>query len=80
MTIAPCVPVDWPGFRVDYRLPDGVTQCRIEIENPDGGPRSMLADLDGSSLAIERGAVRAVLPSGLGEHRIRVRLGEPSPV
>ncbi|HAE57974.1 MAG TPA: glycosyltransferase 36 associated protein, partial [Anaerolineae bacterium] len=33
LRISPCIPKDWPGFKVDYRF--GSTHYKISIENPD---------------------------------------------
>lgn len=34
LKINPCIPKDWPGFKVDYRW--GKTHYEITVENPDG--------------------------------------------
>jgi cyclic beta-1,2-glucan synthetase len=50
LNINPCIPKDWPGFKVDYRF--GTTQYKIGVENPDGvnqGIRQVL--LDGNPLS-----------------------------
>jgi cyclic beta-1,2-glucan synthetase len=75
LVIRPCIPADWPGFRVFYRLPDDETRCEIRVDNPPGAGAVVAAQLDGVDLAVRDGAVRATLPSGPGEHRIRVLLG-----
>lgn len=79
LLIRPCIPASWPGFRLCYRLPDGVTACEIQVDNGDGGGSVIAATLDGEPLTIQAGAARAVLPAGVGRHFIRVRLGA-SPV
>jgi cyclic beta-1,2-glucan synthetase len=75
LVIRPCIPADWPGFRVFYRLPDDETRCEIQVDNPEGSGAVVAAQLDGVDLPVQDGAVRITLPSGPGEHRIRVRLG-----
>jgi cellobiose phosphorylase len=35
LRVKPCIPDDWPGFTVRYRLPDGKTRYEIVVENPD---------------------------------------------
>ncbi len=50
LKITPCIPRDWPGFKVDYRF--GTTYYMISVENPDGinaGVRQVL--LDGNPLS-----------------------------
>ncbi|MBK1654547.1 GH36-type glycosyl hydrolase domain-containing protein [Allochromatium vinosum] len=79
LVIRPCIPASWPGFRLRYRLPDGVTECEIQVDNGDGGGVVIAASLDDKPLTIRSGAARAVLPAGPGRHSIRVKLGA-SPV
>jgi N,N'-diacetylchitobiose phosphorylase len=79
LVIRPCIPASWPGFRLRYRLPDGVTECEIRVDNNDGGGFVIAASLDDEPLIIQAGAARAVLSAGPGRHSIRVRLGA-SPV
>jgi cyclic beta-1,2-glucan synthetase len=45
LTINPCIPRDWPGFKVDYRF--GTTLYKISVENPQNinqGIRQVLLD------------------------------------
>ncbi len=45
LKINPCIPKDWPGFKVDYRF--GTTHYKISVENPDGinrGIRQVMLD------------------------------------
>lgn len=74
LVIRPCIPADWPGFRVLYRLPDDETRCEIQVDNAGGTGAPVSAQLDGTDLPVKDGAVRATLPSGPGGHRIRVLL------
>ena len=39
LTINPCIPRDWPGFKVDYRF--GTTHYKISVENPNGVNRGL---------------------------------------
>ena len=34
LRIAPCIPIDWPGYELTYR--DGETLYHIHVENPNG--------------------------------------------
>jgi cyclic beta-1,2-glucan synthetase len=46
LTLDPCIPPSWPGFRVDYR--HGETVYRIEVKNPSGVERGVESvELDG---------------------------------
>jgi cyclic beta-1,2-glucan synthetase len=50
LKINPCIPRDWPGFKVDYRF--GTAHYKISVENPDSvnrGIRQVL--LDGNPLS-----------------------------
>jgi N,N'-diacetylchitobiose phosphorylase len=73
--IRPCIPADWPGFRLSYRLPDGETQCEIIVDNPRGGRRVIAARLDGREVTLTAGTARITLPEAGGQYRIEVRLG-----
>ncbi|AFL72793.1 GH36-type glycosyl hydrolase domain-containing protein [Thiocystis violascens] len=74
LVVRPCIPSDWPGYRVVYRLPDGVTECEIQVDN--GGLGGVIEVwLDGVALALDAGAARVNLPSGAGRYRVQVRLG-----
>jgi cellobiose phosphorylase len=45
LKIDPCIPHNWPGFRVDYRF--GATHYLVIVENPDGanqGVRQVFLD------------------------------------
>jgi cyclic beta-1,2-glucan synthetase len=45
LKINPCIPRDWPGFKVDYRF--GTAHYKISVENPKGvnrGVRQVLLD------------------------------------
>jgi cyclic beta-1,2-glucan synthetase len=39
LTINPCIPHDWTGFKVDYRF--GNTHYKISVENPNGVNRGV---------------------------------------
>jgi cyclic beta-1,2-glucan synthetase len=39
LNINPCIPRDWPGFKIEYRF--GSTQYRISVKNPDGVNRGI---------------------------------------
>jgi N,N'-diacetylchitobiose phosphorylase len=75
LRIRPCIPSDWPGFRIEYRLPDGETRCEIRVENPAGGQGVVAARLDGRDVPVSAGAACVVLPPGAGSYCIEVSLG-----
>jgi cyclic beta-1,2-glucan synthetase len=70
LSIRPCIPRHWPGFKVDYRF--GVTHYKISVENPRGinqGVQKIL--LDGNPLPAEE---VSLLDDGL-PHEVRVLMG-----
>ncbi|NEX22489.1 glycosyl transferase [Thiorhodococcus mannitoliphagus] len=76
LVVRPCIPASWPGFRVRYRLPDGLTQCEIQVENAGEGRAGVRsAQLDGAPAPLIDGHVRVTLPAGPGSHVLQVKLG-----
>jgi cellobiose phosphorylase len=70
LKINPCIPKNWPGFKVDYRF--GTTHYVITVENPDGvncGIRQM--ELDGTLLYDHL----LLLVDDGKFHTVRVRMG-----
>lgn len=74
LVIRPCIPAAWPGYRVAYRFPDGLTQCDIAVENGGAG-RVIEVWLNGVAQTPQDGAARIVVPAVSERQRIRVRLG-----
>jgi cellobiose phosphorylase len=67
LNINPCIPHDWPGFKVDYRF--GNTHYKINVENPQSvnqGVQDVL--LDGNPLI---GKLIPLVDDGL-PHDVRV--------
>ena len=70
LIIGPCIPTNWPGFKVDYRF--GGTHYKINVENPDGvnrGVRQIL--LNGIPLPDNR----IPLTDDGRQHEVRVVMG-----
>jgi cyclic beta-1,2-glucan synthetase len=68
----PCVPKAWPRFAMTLRYHSACYQ--IEVENPDGSGRGIVAaHLD--DVAIETRPLCMALADDGGIHRLRVRLG-----
>jgi cyclic beta-1,2-glucan synthetase len=76
LVIRPCIPTEWAGYQVDYRLPDDVTTCTIAIENGAGAGRVIGAWLNDSELKVNDSAARIQLPPAAGHYHIRIQLGE----
>ena len=74
LCIRPCVPREWPGFTVRYRLPDGATTYEIAVTREDGD--GIRGSADGRDLSVaEEGGLRIPLTRDGGTHRIDVVLG-----
>ncbi|HEX6911030.1 MAG TPA: protein ndvB, partial [Longimicrobium sp.] len=74
LRIRPCVPQDWPGFTVRYRLPDGATAYEIAVTREDGA--GIRGTVDGRDLSVAAdGALRVPLARDGGMHRVEVVLG-----
>jgi cyclic beta-1,2-glucan synthetase len=74
LKVEPCVPAEWPGYRVTYRIAGA--EYIIDVENPEGtgcGPRSLA--LDGN--AVDGGKI--LLEPNTGRHSVRVVLGNVAP-
>jgi cyclic beta-1,2-glucan synthetase len=69
LVLDPCIPSDWPGFSIRYRLPvDGGT---VEIEVTRGEAK---ATFDDAPVETQHGAVRVALPRDGGAHRLHLTL------
>jgi cyclic beta-1,2-glucan synthetase len=76
LVLRPCIPDGWPGFTIDYRLPDEETQYEIQVVNPNGlAGMAVAGTMDGVPCGVEKGAVRAPLLHDGRRHRIEVTLG-----
>jgi cyclic beta-1,2-glucan synthetase len=75
LEIHPCIPAEWPGYTLDYRLPDGVTRVHIRVDSPQTGSHVVAASLDGRPVEVMDGMARVTLPEGGGDYQIEVVLG-----
>ena len=70
LSIKPCIPGNWPGFKVDYHF--GSTHYKISVENPSGvdrGVRQILLD----GIPLPTGLVPLI--DDHHPHEVQVRLG-----
>jgi len=70
LSVKPCIPGNWPGFKVDYHF--GSTHYKISVENPSGvdrGVRQILLD----GIPLPTGLVPLIDDHHL--HEVQVRLG-----
>ena len=75
LRLRPCIPNEWPGFHLHYRLPDGDGVYDIEVRNPDGRAERVVAvETDGVNGAVEEGAACIPLFRDGKAHRVVVTL------
>ncbi|HEV8196853.1 MAG TPA: hypothetical protein VGP87_09460 [Gemmatimonadales bacterium] len=72
LVLCPCIPAEWPGFSVRYRLPDGRTHYHLVVRR---GAGLTVARATGLDPVVVHGAVRVALRSDGETHRIEVDLG-----
>jgi cyclic beta-1,2-glucan synthetase len=76
LVLRPCVPDAWPGFRIDYRLPDGRARYAIRVRNPGGCSASVVGvTVDGRALTPREGAAVWEIADDGAEHAVEVELG-----
>jgi cyclic beta-1,2-glucan synthetase len=76
LVLKPCIPDDWPGFAIDYRLPGEETRYDIRCRNPGlNAGAGMTGTIDGKPCPVEDGAVQAPLLHDGHPHRLEVVLG-----
>jgi cyclic beta-1,2-glucan synthetase len=76
LVLSPCVPDEWPGFRIRYRLPGEATTYAIEARNAHAcGLGVESATMDGLPVPVDRGTARVALARDGREHRVEIVLG-----
>jgi cyclic beta-1,2-glucan synthetase len=80
LALKPCIPDEWPGFRMWWQLPDSSgTRVEIVVRNPDACSAAVVeAAYDGRPVRITRGEARVQLFRDGAAHRLEVRLGAPA--
>jgi cyclic beta-1,2-glucan synthetase len=74
LRVDPCVPAQWPGYRVTYRIAGA--EYVIDVDNPERtgcGARSLVVDgnaVDGGTILLEPNS---------GRHAVRIVLGSVAP-
>ncbi|HRZ05795.1 MAG TPA: glycosyl transferase [Candidatus Competibacteraceae bacterium] len=75
LRLRPCIPDEWPGFHLRYRLPDSEAVYEIEVRNPEGQAKRVAAvDIDERPGRIEYGAACIPLFRDGLVHQVRVTL------
>jgi cyclic beta-1,2-glucan synthetase len=76
LRVRPCIPDEWPEYRVDVRVPGGETSCEIRVTNPHGTTAAVTAaQLDGRPVPVAGGAVEVELADDGAVHRLEVEMG-----
>ncbi|MDY0110649.1 MAG: glycosyl transferase [Candidatus Krumholzibacteria bacterium] len=76
LVIDPCVPDNWPAYRIRWRVPGDETVYAVEVTNPDGCAQTVVAArCDGAAASCDGGVVRVPLLRDGREHRLAVTLG-----
>ena len=74
--LQPRIPDSWPGFRLQYRLLDGETLYDVDVHNPDGAAKRVVAvTIDGRPGLVEQGAARIPWLRDGNTHPVVVTLG-----
>ena len=72
LTIAPCIPRDWPGFEAHIRLDDSVYAIRV-AQNAESKRTKRRIVLDGQKLNPGKGSAVRVKLDGL-PHQLEIEL------
>jgi cellobiose phosphorylase len=76
LLLRPCIPDEWSGFRLEYRLPDDSAIYDIVAHARHGRPKQVIAaELDGRTMPAADGDFRVPLQRDGGRHRLLVALG-----
>jgi cyclic beta-1,2-glucan synthetase len=76
-TLRPCIPDDWPGFTLIYRVPGGATRYEIHVDNRHGRAAVPVASsIDGGAGRIDDGLAWIPLVRDGEVHRVEIVLGE----
>jgi cyclic beta-1,2-glucan synthetase len=76
LRLRPCVPDDWHGFTVHWRVPGTTTGYGIHVRNPAGRAAGVVrATVDGEAVPVADGEARIPLARDGRSHRVEVELG-----
>jgi cyclic beta-1,2-glucan synthetase len=76
LAVRPCIPDDWPGFVLTYRIPGEATAYRITVANSQGrSGRPVAATLDSVPIGIREDGVRIRLAHDGLVHSLEIVLG-----
>ena len=72
LVLCPCIPAEWPGFSLDYRMPSTGARYQIMVRRTIGATS---ARAEGLVTRVEEGAVLVDLGSDGADHRVEIELG-----
>lgn len=72
MVLRPCLPADWPGFTLRYRLPGSSSTLHLVVRQHDGPTAIRSATIRAT---VVDGAVHLALPRDTALHQVEVDLG-----
>jgi cyclic beta-1,2-glucan synthetase len=72
LVLCPCIPAQWPGFSLEYRVPGSGARYRIVVRRTSGATS---AQADGLVIRVEQGAILVELGSDGADHRVEIELG-----
>ncbi|MGI8546318.1 MAG: GH36-type glycosyl hydrolase domain-containing protein, partial [Gemmatimonadaceae bacterium] len=78
LTLRPCIPADWPGFTLRYRLPDRLTSYEIIVQRSDERRGTTCVTLDGVPVAnstVDGAAIIPLDPDGR-LHSVQITLAD----
>ena len=76
ITVRPCIPGDWPGFTVRYRLPGEDTTYELAVTRASAGePTSATLDGTADGITVTRGVTRVSIARDGRNHHVSILLG-----
>lgn len=74
LALRPCIPEEWPGFTLRYRIPGTETRYEIIAERAGGEISTVIVD-GGAAMLVLGGALTIPLVNDGASHAVRVSLG-----
>jgi cyclic beta-1,2-glucan synthetase len=76
LVLHPCVPDEWPSYRLTWRVPGSSESYDVHVLNPGGcAARIVSASLDGRPVPVGQDELRLPLAGDGATHRLDVDLG-----
>ncbi|MFO7655174.1 MAG: hypothetical protein R6X25_15350 [Candidatus Krumholzibacteriia bacterium] len=79
LVLAPCIPDEWPGFGIRWRVPGTEAVYDIQVDSGSGcGEAVVKVLLDGAELPVHDGRARIPVARDGARHQVRIELGRRS--